>query len=235
MSLLAVPSPPPYRDRALVIVDGDNLKGILTQNFNFSDMQNNRPDMRQAFEYIANPDNLGITDVVEIIWYATVANVNSPTYREVSISSLEPIGKTPITLKLEAYRLISWDNLSDKLKKKYSKRNKIFITDSVTGENKIKVGIPDEVMFRRAFKDIGRYDTLICISSDWDFLTFTNRINQGIHPFRRFTHYLPLQLRLRKRRTILIGSQSYAARDWKEAAGELIEIEETLKVLPKTQ
>jgi hypothetical protein len=203
-----------HKNRGLVIIDGDNVRDIFRK-------YNRWPDMRRLLEWIVDPENLGIDQFGEIVYCATVYDVKRPTAKEIPLSSLGPIGKTPITLVIEPYSWVPWAGLSPLMQSKLKYRSNARRNDVTTGNLEVRIGLQDEAIFQQAIRRIRTFESLVCVSSDWDFLRLTQQLSTGKHPFMPHA----------KRRTILIGSKINASVDWAEAADELVEIEAILPQL----
>lgn len=206
------------KDRGLLLIDGDNVRDIMGKHKRW-------PDMGQLIEWVADPGNLGIDKLIEAVYFATVRDIDHPTFHEIPLKSFKPIGQTPITVVVEPYRWVPWATRPPEMKKKFRSRPNARRINPDTGNLEIRIGIQDEAIFYNALRRIKSFDTLVCVSSDSDFLKFTEQLSNGNHPFLFNPEYRTT------RRTILIGSEINAKAGWKEAADELVEIEAILPQL----
>lgn len=206
------------KDRGLLLIDGDNYRDMLRK-------YNRWPDIRQLIEWVDDPGNLGIDKLVEVVYFATVFDVNNPTFKEVPLKSFAPVGHAPITMVIEPYRWVSWATLSPQMKSKLRHRSNARQVNPVTGDVEVRIGIQDEAIFHGALSRIKSFDTLVCVSSDSDFVRFAEQLSSGSHPF------LFHPRNLTTRRTIIIGSKINAKDGWEEEADELVEIEAILPQL----
>jgi len=180
-------------------------------------------DIKLLCEWVADPKNLGIDRVTEFVLYLTVNNPDSPTTREVLRSSLESDLFAPITLELDMMR---WRPASE-MSIKVQSTKKLRRNNPDTGILEIQTGIPDEVIFQRALREIDNFDTLVLISSDMDFPIFAEELRNGINRF------LPgpstkKQRRATTREVVNIGSAAKISPYWTSKASNYVLIEDMI-------
>jgi len=206
------------KDRGLLVIDGDNLRDIMGKHKRW-------PDVSKLITWVADPGNLGIDKLVEVVYFATVRDVDNPSFQEIPLSKFDQAGLPPITMVIEPYRWVRWDTCSSEMKNKLRKRSNARQINPETGKLEIRIGIQDEAIFHGALSRIKSFDTLVCVSSDSDFLRFTEQLRTGNHPFLFHPRHRTT------RRTVIIGSEINAGAEWKEEADELVEIEAILPQL----